>query len=85
MYFENWGTIVRELSANRRYLQPPLMQAVRAELEHERPLGALCRLLPAEDPVLVRVAAYEMLHSGVACCADIETQQLGPMSILRLP
>ena len=44
----------------------------------------LCRLLPDEDPVLVRVAAYAMLHSGTASCADIATRELGPASLLEL-
>ena len=84
VFFDNWGTIIRDLSANRRYLQPLLLQSVREVLEQQRPIGALCRLLPEEDPVLVRVAAYAMLHSGVASCSDIGTRELGPASILEL-
>lgn len=84
VYFDNWGTIIRELSANRRYLQPTLLKSVREVLEQQRPIGALCRLLPEEDPVLVRVAAYVMLHSGVVSCPDIATRELGPASLLEL-
>lgn len=84
VYFDNWGTMIRELSANRRYLQPALLRSVRDVLEQQRSIGALCKLLPEEDPVLVRVAAYAMLHSGVASCADIATRELGPASLLEL-
>jgi hypothetical protein len=84
VYLENWGTIVRDLSANRRYLKPALLKSVREVLKQQRPIGALCSLLPEEDPVLVRVAAYSMLHSGAASCADIATRELGPASLLEL-
>ena len=84
VYLENWGKIIRDLSANRRYLQPALLKSVQQVLEQQRPIGALCRLLPDEDPVLVRVAAYAMLHSGMASCADIATRELGPASLLEL-
>ena len=84
LFLENWGKIIRDLSANGRYLQPPLLKSVQQALEQPRPIGALCRLLPEEDPVLVRVAAYAMLHSGTASCADIATRELGPASLLEL-
>ncbi|HEY5801710.1 MAG TPA: hypothetical protein VIT92_15935, partial [Burkholderiaceae bacterium] len=44
IYFDNWGTIVRDLSANRRYLQPPLLQKVREVLDQQRSINAICRL-----------------------------------------
>ena len=84
VYLDNWGTIVRELSANRRYLKPALLQSVREILEQPRPIAALCSLMPHEDPVLVRVAAYSLLHSGFASCVDIAVMPLGPASLLEL-
>jgi hypothetical protein len=84
VFFDNWGRIIRDLSANRRYLTPPLMQSVREVLEQERPIGTLCKLLPEEDPVLVRVAAYAMLYTGAASFADIATRELGPASLFKL-
>lgn len=84
VYLDNWGTIVRELSANRRYIKPSLLKAVREILEQPRPIAALCNLLPEEDPVLVRVAAYSLLHSGLASCSDIAVMPLGPASTLGL-
>ncbi len=84
VYLENWGLIVRDLSANRRYLNPALLKSVREILKQERPIGALCSLLPEEDPVLVRVAAYALLHTGSASCADIAIKELGPSSLVEL-
>lgn len=83
LYLENWGVIVRDLSANRRYVKPKLLKAVQEVLELPRPIAAICNLLPEEDPVLVRVAAYSLLHSGTALCADISNVPLGPSSLVQ--
>lgn len=84
VYLENWGVIVRDLSANRRYLKPKLLKSVREVLEQPRPIAAICNLLPQEDPVLVRVAAYSLLHSGAALCSDIANRPLGAASLVEL-
>ena len=84
VYLENWGLIVRDLSANGRYINPALLKSVRDVLQQQRSIGVLCSLLPEVDPVLVRVAAYSMLHSGVVSCANIATRELGPASLLEL-
>lgn len=84
LYLENWGVIVRDLSANRRYVKPRLLKAVQEVLELPRPIAAICNLLPEEDPVLVRVAAYSLLHSGTALCPDISNAPLGPSSLVEL-
>lgn len=84
VYLENWGVIVRDLSANRRYIKSKLLKAVHEVLELPRPIAAICNLLPEEDPVLVRVAAYSLLHSGTALCPDISHLPLGPTSVVQL-
>ncbi|WP_146009926.1 hypothetical protein [Janthinobacterium sp. ROICE36] len=84
VYLENWGLIVRDLSANGRYINPALLKSVRDVLQQQRSIGALCSLLPEVDPILVRVAAYSMLHSGVVSCTNIATRELGPASLLEL-
>lgn len=81
-YLDNWGVIVRELSSNRRYLTPALMNAVRATLAHARPIMALCQLLPDHDPVLVRTALFSLIHSGDAVCTDMTSRTLGPHSLV---
>jgi hypothetical protein len=84
VYLDNWGAIIRDLSANRRYLKPKLLKSVQEVLEQPRPIAAICNLLPQEDPVMVRVAAYSLLHSGAAVCADISHRPLGPASLVEL-
>lgn len=84
VYLENWGTIIRDLSANRRYLKLKLLNSVRELLELPRPITAICNLLPQEDPVLVRVAVYSLLHTGTAFCSDLTDRPLGPTSLVEL-
>nr|WP_315218584.1 hypothetical protein [uncultured Duganella sp.] len=84
VYLENWGVVVRELSANRRYVKSKLLKAVQEVLEMPRPIAAICNLLPEEDPVLVRVAAYSLLHTGSALCPDISEMPLGPASLVEM-
>ncbi|MBR7745225.1 hypothetical protein [Undibacterium baiyunense] len=84
IYLENWGYIVRDLSANSRYLNSHLLNSVLEVLEEPRPIIAVCNLFPLEDPVLVRVAVYSLLHSGKASCPDIKDSPLGPTSVVGL-
>ncbi len=84
IFLNNWGMIVRDLSANRRYLGKPLENAVRDCLECPRPLSAICSLLRDHDPVLVRSTTYSLLHMGVIRCPDMASEPLGPASIMEL-
>jgi hypothetical protein len=82
-FLNNWGMIVRDLSANRRYIGPPLVSAVRACLEYPRPLSAICAMLRDHDQVLVRSAIYSLLHLGVIHCPDLAKEPLGPASTME--
>lgn len=83
-YLNNWGTIVRDLSANRRYLDPHLIAAVRECLDRPRPLSGLCALLHNHDPILVRSAAYSLMHAGDIRCSELALEPLGPTSVVEL-
>jgi hypothetical protein len=83
VYLDNWGRIIRELSANRRFVSRGLCEEVRARLELPISLACLTALFPAEDPVLVRTAAFALMHSGRARCSDIHAQRIGPASTLE--
>lgn len=83
-FLNNWGMIVRDLSANRRYVGLPLVSAVRDCLECPRPLSAICSMLRDHDPVLVRSATYSLVHTGVIRCPDLAREPLGPTSIVEL-
>ncbi len=71
MYVENWGRIIRELSANRRFVAAPLKDRILGCITTARPLSALAGLFPEEDPVLLRTAAFSLLHVGKLRCPDI--------------
>jgi len=83
-FLNNWGMIVRDLSANRRYVGAALVSAVRDCLECPRPLSAICSMLRDQDPVLVRSATYSLMHTGVILCPDLAKEPLGPASIVEL-
>lgn len=82
-YIDNWGRIIRELSANRRFVSPALVARVRECIGTSRSMAALISFFPEEDPVLLRAAAFSLLHAGMLRCTDINTQPLGSASILE--
>lgn len=82
-YLDNWGRIIRELSANRRFVSPGMVERVRECFATPRPVAALTGLFPDEDPALLRTAAFSLVHTGRLHCANIDTQPLGPASILE--
>lgn len=82
-YLDNWGRIIRELSANRRFVSPAMVERVRECFATPRPVAALTDLFADEDPALLRTAALSLVHAGRVRCADIDTQPLGPASILE--
>ena len=82
-YLDNWGRILRELSSSGRFVTPAMRQRVRECIDTERPMGALNGLLPDVDPVLLRTAAFSLVHSGQIRCTNIAEQPLGPASILE--
>lgn len=83
-FLENWGSILRDISANKRYVKPKLIKDVREILSQPRSISSICNCIPFEDPVLVRVAIYLLLHSGVANCMDLKESLIGPNSIVEL-
>ncbi len=82
-YLDNWGRIIRELSANRRFVSPATVERVRQCFCTPRPVAALSGLFPDEDPTLLHTAALSLVHTGRLHCADINEQLLGPSSILE--
>lgn len=83
IYLDNWGRIIRELSANRRFVTPAMVERVRESIVTPRPLAALADLFQDEDPALLRTAAFSLVHTGRLRCTDIDTEPLGPASILE--
>lgn len=81
-FLDNWGRIVRTLSANRRYLTPPLVKRILNCMGEPHSLLSLMQSFPDEDPVLVQTAAFSLIHTGRLRCVDIDTQPLGTASML---
>ena len=82
-YLDNWGRIIRDLSANRKYVSGAMVNRVRSCFADPRPLSALPGLFPDDDPVLLRTAAYSLIHNGNLRCSDIDQVPLGPATLLE--
>ncbi|MBZ2209813.1 hypothetical protein [Massilia soli] len=70
----NWGHVLRELSAFGRYVPTQLTDSVLLELSKPRTLDELQLHYPKVDPILLKVASFSLLHRGLASCAGIEQQ-----------
>lgn len=82
-YLDNWGRILRDLSANRRFVSPAMVERVRSCVMAPRPISTLPDLFPDDDPVLLRTAAFFLVHAGKLRCVNIEEVPLGPASIME--
>jgi len=83
IYLDNWGRVIRDLSANRKYVPAAMIERVRTTFTEPRPLSTLLGLFPEDDPVLLRTAAYALLHAGCLRCADIDQVPLGPATLVE--
>ncbi|WP_348698106.1 hypothetical protein [Duganella fentianensis] len=83
LYLDNWGRILRDLAANRRFVSAFLKARILENLTSARPLSSLCGMFPDEDPVLLRAAAYQLLHNGKLRCSNLDQMPLGPASIME--
>lgn len=83
LYLDNWSRIIRELSANQRFVSLSLRNQILDSMITVRSLSELPTLFPEEDPVLLRTAAYSLLHSGMLRCKNIGSATLGSNSLLE--
>jgi len=74
----NWGVLLRYLAANRSLVTEDLLERVRAAFTSAMPLRALEQHLGAEDPVLVRTAAFHLLQQGHLRSRDFSDTPVGP-------
>lgn len=81
-FLDNWGRIVRMLSANRRYLTAPLLKRILDVMTKPQSLASLMQIYPNEDPVLVQTATFSLVHTGRLHCVDIDSHPLSPVSML---
>lgn len=83
LFQENWGHIIREVSSNRRYITSAMRARTRESFSTPRPLSILSQLFPDDDPVLLRTAAFCLIHTGHLRALDIANRPLGPPSLLE--
>lgn len=74
----NWGVLLRYLTANRSLITEDLLERVRDVCMSAMPLRALEQHLGAEDPVLVRTAAFHLLQQGHLRSRDFGDAPVGP-------
>lgn len=72
----NWGQILRELSAFRRYVSAELVSAVGSELSEPKSLRDLQSLFRGTDPILVKVALFQLLHQGTAVGEQLDAKPI---------
>ena len=73
---ENWGLIIRDLSAFARYVPRALSEEVHKAIEDGLALEQLEQDFDDQDPVLARVALFSLLHRGLALCPQLEHSPL---------
>jgi len=73
---ENWGSIIRDLSAFARYVPRVLSEEVHKAIEDGLALEQLEQDFEDQDPVLARVALFSLLHQGLALCPQLEHSPL---------
>nr|WP_315249443.1 hypothetical protein [uncultured Duganella sp.] len=83
LYLDNWGRILRDLAANRRFVSAVLKARILENFTSARPLSSLSGMFPDEDPVLLRSATYQLLHNGKLRCSNLDQMPLGPASVME--
>lgn len=79
----NWGWIIRDLSAFGRLLPPDLCDNVLKIIQSPASLEYLERDFFDVDPVLVRIAAFSLMHRGRAVCRTLDSSPLGPFAVIE--
>lgn len=84
-HVQNWSRILRELAAFDRHVSAQLRNAIAHELMVPLTFGELQGMLGKQDPILIRTACFGLLHSGHACCADLDVAPLSDQARLHIP
>jgi hypothetical protein len=79
----NWSQIIRELVAFRRHVSSDLVSAVASELRTPHQLSALQDLFRNTDPILVKIALFQLLHKGLATGDDLEVAPFSAQMLFR--
>lgn len=80
---DNWSQVIRELAAFRRHVSSELVSAVVSELRTPRQLSALQDLFRSTDPILVKIALFQLLHKGMVSGDDLEVAPFSARMVFR--
>jgi hypothetical protein len=80
---DNWGWIIRDLSAFGRFVDRKFLDAVRAAISSPTDLARLESDFLERDPILVRVAAFSLIHRGQALCRSLGDARICPSTMIE--
>jgi hypothetical protein len=80
---DNWGWIIRDLSAFGRLVDKKLVDAVQMAIAVPIELGRLEAEFLERDPILVRVAAFLLIHRGQALCRTLGDARICPSTVIE--
>jgi hypothetical protein len=83
VWIENWMRILPYLAANARLVEDRLLTDIERASEAAPALGEIERDFQPKDIVLVRTAAFMLLHQGRIKADALRVQPLGPRIVFR--
>jgi len=83
VWIENWMRILPYLPSNERFVSKKLLADVERATSSASTLGQIERDFQPHDTVLVRTAAFMLLHKGKVKAESLRDQPLGPAIVLR--
>lgn len=83
IFLDNWGHVIRYLAVNGKLVRAALVDQVYEATDRPRTLHGLEACFSSDDPILVRTAAFSLLHCGKFRCVDISLKPLGPDSVFE--
>ncbi|ABR91924.1 Uncharacterized conserved protein [Janthinobacterium sp. Marseille] len=84
VYFENWGAIIRYLSANAKTIQSQLGNQICNLAKEPLTLNELQQHVREQDPIVVRTVLFSLVHEGKIRCLEIREKPIGLNSTFEL-
>lgn len=85
IFLENWGWIIRDISAFSRYLPQALVDQVKTSVQDGATLDRLEHEFADEDPVLLRVAIFRLLYRDEVACPGIRQAPIDQSTAFMRP
>lgn len=81
IFLENWGGIIRYLSTNGKFVRSSLVDQIGEAIQRPKTLRGIEACFPEDDPMLVRTAAFSLLHRGKLRCDELHSTPLSLDSV----